>query len=394
MKIPALQKLLDLARAAVADGSLVRLTLGAPRGGDRSLKNVQVRAIELRGEPHLTFVYHHATRDITKNFPVEDGLALLAEVIGTEFRTAHLFTTKGTAQLEIRDGRGARLLEGPPQHNAAPAPRHDQARQRLVPTDRPWLRALGVVAASGQITRGMEAKYRQVDKFVEIFSTLARDAKLENLPSLRLFDMGCGKGYLTFAVHDWLQHVHFKNVHVCGIEARPELVDLCNGVVRDNALEGLEFSPGRIADRAPESCDVLIALHACNTATDDAIARGISAGARLIVVSPCCHQELRPQLVAPPVLEGALRHGILRERQAEFVTDALRAALLEWAGFETRVFEFISTEHTAKNLMIAALRRENGPAQTPDLAARVRALAAEYGIRHQTLAAHLGVNLS
>jgi hypothetical protein len=118
----------------------------------------------------------------------------------------------------------------------------------------------------------------------------------------------------------------------------------------------LEFSAGVIADAPLTACDVLIALHACDTATDDALARGIAAGARLLVVSPCCQKELRPQLQAPPVLADALQHGIFQERQAEFVTDALRAQLLEWAGFRTKVFEFISTEHTAKNLMIAGIR--------------------------------------
>jgi len=207
-----------------------------------------------------------------------------------------------------------------------------------------------------------------------------------------LIDLGCGKGYLTFAACEWLQRAGW-NASVRGIEARTELVELCNRVARENGFARLRFETGDIASASIERADVLIALHACDTATDDAIAKGIAASARLIVVSPCCHKELRPQLQPPPALAGALRHGILLERHAEFVTDALRAALLEWAGYETKVFEFVSTEHTAKNLMIAGVKR---PVPGDRAAAQLRArhLAAFYGIRSQRLADQLGFNFA
>jgi hypothetical protein len=204
--------------------------------------------------------------------------------------------------------------------------------------------------------------------------------------------MGCGKGYLTFAAYDWLRRGGSGEATVRGFEARPELVELGNRVARENNFAGLSFAAGSIATAKLEGVDTLVALHACDTATDDAIAQGIGAGASLIIVSPCCHKELRPQLTPPPVLAGALRHGILRERHAEFVTDSLRAALLEWAGYETKVFEFISTEHTAKNLMIAATKRPSN-LDRDEAAARVRELAAFYGIHAQQLAANLNFPL-
>jgi hypothetical protein len=153
----------------------------------------------------------------------------------------------------------------------------------------------------------------------------------------------------------------------------------------------LSFRQGTIADTPIDSLDILIALHACDTATDDALAKGIAGGASLLVVAPCCQKEIRPQMTAPPVLSLALRHGIFEERQAEFVTDALRAQLLEWAGYRTKVMEFISTEHTAKNTMIAAVRgREKAD---PELPGRIRAFAGFYGVRRQALADHLGFSL-
>jgi hypothetical protein len=197
--------------------------------------------------------------------------------------------------------------------------------------------------------------------------------------------MGCGKGYLTFATAAFFG----PRVEVRGIEARQELAELCQRVARAEKFTNLSFSAGNITETALEKTDVLIALHACDTATDDAIAKGIAANAALIVVSPCCQKELRPQLIAPPILADALKHGIFQERQSEFVTDALRALLLEWAGYRTKVFEFISTEHTAKNLMIAAIK--SGPSGNAATAEKLREFARFYGIRTQALATHLGV---
>jgi hypothetical protein len=179
---------------------------------------------------------------------------------------------------------------------------------------------------------------------------------------------------------------------VHGVEARADLVEFCSRVAFEQGLaKRLSFRQGSIADTDIESADVLIALHACDTATDDALAKGISAGAALLLVAPCCQKEIRPQLVSPPVLSAALRHGIFEERQAEFVTDALRAQLLEWAGYRTRVIEFISTEHTAKNLMITAVK---GLAEGDQLvASRIREFAAFYGVRRQSLASRLGFAL-
>jgi hypothetical protein len=164
-------------------------------------------------------------------------------------------------------------------------------------------------------------------------------------------------------------------------------------VARELACGGLSFLQGTIAEAHLEPADILVALHACDTATDDAIAKGIQAGVRLILVAPCCHRELRPQLRPPPALAAAFRHGIFRERQAEFVTDALRAALLDWAGYGTRVFEFIGADHTAKNLMIAATKRAAGGDQAVREAA-VRDLARAYGIRSQSLARRVGFALA
>lgn len=377
---------------------MVKLTLGKYRGPDASLKNLYVRPVVLKAGPHLCFLWRHATRDITKNVPPADALTQLEALLGADFLDAHLFTATATAQLECQPDGAARLKTGVLAPTAsAPAPgTHDQIKGHLVPADAPWLRALGVTNDRGQPREGMAAKYRQIQKFAELLTHLTSDAPLPADRPWQIADMGSGKGYLTFAV----AALFGPRAQVTGLERRPELAELCNRIARDTHFENLAFLAGDIPSAAIENQnsktqnqpDLLIALHACDTATDDALAHGLRSQAALLVVSPCCQKELRPQLTAPPVLADALRHGIFQERQAEFVTDALRAQLLEWAGYRTKVFEFISTEHTAKNLLIAATRA-HAPGD-PARAERIRAFAAFYGIRHHQLATHLGFSLA
>src|SRR5438128_245132 len=405
----AKQRWLELLTAALRDGTFVKLALSRPCGADASLKNVFVRPVSLRAGQRFSFVFRHATRDITKNLTREAGLTRIDTLLNGEFRAANLFTTGQSAQLELRDGQKPRLVLGQPRHASAPEPTHDRARKRMIdPKQSPWLHALGVTTAEGKVCVGMEAKFRQINNFVEILrSILGRTgreraagvppaesaaSRMLSARSLTLVDMGCGKGYLTFAAYDLLRQTGWTEATVRGIEARSELVDLCHRSARECGLDGLQFEAGTIARTSLDHADVLVALHACDTATDDAIAKGVQAGAALMLVAPCCHKELRPQLRPPPVLAETLKHGILRERQAEFVTDALRAALLEWAGYVTKVFAFISTEHTAKNLMIAAVKRKHSK-DREELARRAGDLAAFYGVRAQRLATQLGFEL-
>jgi hypothetical protein len=387
VKPPARDQFMALLREAALGGSLVKLTLGKPAGADKTLVNLFVRPVTLKAGPRLAFVWRHETRDVTKNHESEDALRLLDSAIGTQFLDAHLFTTARSVQLETGTGEG-RMHSKPLERTSIPPAGNDREKVRAIAPSAPWLRALGVTDEKGRPLAPMTDKFRQIEKFAEILRHLMAEAPFEPGKPVRVFDMGCGKGYLTFATAQLLG----PGGSVCGIEVRPDLVALCSKVAAEQGLsDRLSFREGSIATTEVEGANVLIALHACDTATDDAIAKGISAGAQLIVAAPCCQKELRPQMKAPPVLSAALKHGIFQERQAEFVTDALRAQLLEWAGYRTRVMEFISTEHTAKNTMITAVKaRGRG---TEDDGDPIREFASFYGIRHQALAAHLGFGL-
>lgn len=395
------QEWLDLLASALDDGTLVKVSLGAPRRPDAPVRRLLARPVSLREGSRLQLVWQMATHDVTKNLEPAEGVERIGELIGTDFCIGNLFSTQRCAQLEFRKGRAGRVTYSAPV--AAPAEAgHDRIKPRRVDAAQPWLQSLGITTTTGAVCKGHEAKFRQIHRFVELMEPLLAEAGIlpgggsttgsEGSP-VRLWDMGCGKGALTFALHEHLRGRTARPVFTRGVEERPALVEGANRVVRDAGCDGLEFVAGTIADVPRDAVDVLVALHACDTATDDALAAGVVSGAALLVVSPCCHREVRAQWVPPPVLAAAMQHGILREREAEFVTDALRAALLDWAGYEPRVVEFISPEHSGKNLMIAALKRRH-PADRDAAARRVREFAAFYGIRRQRLAEALGFDLA
>jgi hypothetical protein len=197
--------------------------------------------------------------------------------------------------------------------------------------------------------------------------------------------MGAGKGYLTFAM---ARAFAARGWEACivGVEARTELVESGNALAAELGFANLSFAQGMIGDWVPaDGLDVLVALHACDTATDDALFHGIKAGARLILTSPCCHKEVRAQLVAPDCLRGVLKHGILSERQAEIITDGIRALALENRGYEARVFEFVDAEHSGKNLMLSAMRRTHSNPAALKSADDLHRVLREFGIERQRL---------
>lgn len=432
---PEHDQLIARLQDCLRDGSFVSLTLGRPHGADGSLKKVLARRVVLRGEDHLSMVWRHSTRDVTRNVPLAEAPAQIRELISTQFHHAHLLTRSHDIQLALnRKGRwGLRIGKLAPQRDAqppeAPPASHDRPRERELSLDTPFLAELGVTDRQHRLIPAMARKWRQINKFAEILGHAIAQSRLAGRdPALavRVMDFGAGKGYLTFAVHHLLQ-AEGRQPDVVGIELREELTTLCNDAVARLGLTGLRFEAGDIADFARHACDpeasaehdanapprnpsedreeapassvgpddrgagstidIMIALHACDIATDIAMHHGILARAEIILCSPCCHKQLRPQMRSPDVLAPMLRHGIHMTEQAEMLTDSLRALLLQAQGYDTQVFEFISPEHTGKNKMVLAVRRAQPlpTAQRDALMARVAELKAFYGVTRQHL---------
>jgi SAM-dependent methyltransferase len=235
----------------------------------------------------------------------------------------------------------------------------------------------------------MARKWKQINKFVEVFAHAVERSPLAAAPAVRVLDFGSGKGYLTFAVHE---HLRQRGVapEVTGVELREDLATLCNEAAQRLSLDGLRFAQGDVRTHAAGGVDVMIALHACDTATDHAIHRGVRSGAAVILCSPCCHKQLRPQMHSPEVLQPMLQHGIHFGQQAEMVTDSLRALLLEAEGYEAQVFEFVALEHTSKNKMILAVKRQRpDPAAMAAAREQVQRIKDFYGVREHALEALL-----
>ncbi len=380
-----LQQFFDALGRSISDGSFVKLTLAKPHGGEPGLKNVYVRHVRVKQGERLSFLYRRETRDEVLNLPPSDGLALLRRLLGAEFLSAHLFTLGEDLRLDFNRRREPRLAVSPPTFKEPPPATHDREKRRLIDAAASvYLKGLGVTDERGQVRPAMGDKLRQINKFVEVVAGLLDGSPLKAREGLAVADVGSGKGYLTFAVYDYLNNTLGVRASVTGVEARGELVELCNRVARESGFDRLKFERGFIETFEPPPTDLLIALHACDTATDEAIYKGVAAGASVIITAPCCHKEVRPQMQAPEPLRGVLRHGHLLEREAESVTDSLRALLLESAGYKVKVFEFVSAEHTSKNTMIAAVKRET-PADREAALAQFRALKDFYGIREQRL---------
>ncbi len=392
---PAHERFLHLVRLALAGGQFGKLLLSGPVGDDADVERLTVRAIDLRGEPALSFLWRHRTKDVTKNHAPEAGLAEIAALLGNRFRNAHLHTAAEEVQFAVsRKGRETlrvTRLDGDAAAAEAPLPAvHDKAKQRPLDIAHPVWSALGLthlVKGEAALVPAMARKWKQINRFVEILAAAVDEAGLQ--APVRVADFGSGKGYLTFAVHDWLQSRGLQP-RVTGIELREDMVKLCSAIVENEGLAGLRFDQGDVRTQAVQPLDVMIALHACDIATDHALHVGLQSGARIIMSSPCCHKELRPQMTLPAVLRPMLQHGIHLGQEAEMVTDSLRALLLESQGYRTQVFEFIALEHTSKNKMILAVKAQGAAAEAlaarrPELLAQIAEIKRFYGLREQRL---------
>jgi len=371
----------ELLEHSLQSGSFVKATLSRPgKNAPPGLRKIFLRPVELRGAMMVSWTHRYDTRDEVKNLTPVETIARLRELCGTHFRNADAFTAANEATLtHNRRGEPAVFIRNAA-HSAPKETSHDHNKQRMLDSTSGWLHELGLTGPRGDVLPSSQAKWRQINKFLEIIAGLLRAASLP--PDAHIADMGCGKGYLTFALYEFLTaHLHLTP-QITGVELRPELVGFCNAVAQRAKFDGLRFESGSIDNWQPSRLDMLIALHACDTATDEAIAAGIKAGAQVIVVAPCCHKQVRKSMRARNELAPLLQHGILEERQAEILTDGIRALLLESRGYRTSVFEFISTEHTAKNLMITAVKQGQPSAKAIE---QVAALKESFGIREHRL---------
>lgn len=366
---------------SLADGTFVKLTLSKAGGQDKDFTNVYARRIELKGEDMLSFTLRYTTKDVTKNHAIPEGIGIIGLWLGVDFLNADLFTTQADISLQYNRKRKARLFRRKASHQATPPKQHDKQKQYFIEAKgNAYLHAMGITSANGKVKADGQRKFRQINKYIEIVdSLLQQHGHFPKQP--HIVDMGAGKGYLTFALYDHLVNNRSLQPTITGIELRESLVTFGNELAPKAGFTGLKFVAQDIFEYQPERIDMLIALHACDIATDIAIAKGVKAGAEIIIVAPCCHKQVRKAMQPTDAMQPILRHGILQERQAELVTDGIRALIMEDYGYETKVFEFVSTEHTPKNLMIVGIKGK----RNVQAAAEIARIKADFGVANHYL---------
>lgn len=393
--MPLLKKdFIDACKKSINNNQFVKLSLGNYCGYDGELKAIYIKLILIKNQKKLSFTYRNKTNDIVKNYEIDEAYLLLSDLISIHiFRFATLYTLEFDMIAEISKNDVLKLKKINPTHQSLLELRHDKQKNRkLEATGKQYLCDLKITDSNGVVYKNAQDKFRQINHYIEILSSL-----LKALPSkdiINIVDMGAGKGYLTFALFDYLTNTLKKPANIVGVEYRKDLVELCNAIAQKSDFRNLRFVQGSINEFETPKIDVLIALHACDTATDDAIYKGIKSNADLIVVAPCCHKQIRRAIEESKVkneLDFLVKYGIFLERQAEMVTDGIRAMILEYYGYVTKVFEFISDAHTPKNVLIVAEKKSTKNNKEAAILDKIKSTKNYFGIKQHHLEMLCGI---
>jgi SAM-dependent methyltransferase len=352
---PAAARRLVIDTVAAAD--FRRATFAGPqRGRPSPWLRITIRPVEIRGERHLQISHFDARKDVSENVPAAQIAGTLAVILNVGYAGIHLTTT--VEQIDLRTTKKGKILVGKKKADSSPEPlAHNRTKDVPLPEGRAdrLLETMGILTSSGQVKPTMRAKFTQINEFLKHLTHVLGDADLRGLGrEITLLDCGCGSSYLTLAVHHYLNDVLHLSAKILGVDVNDEVIRKSIAKSERLGAERIAFSCGPIESLDVQP-DIVLALHACDTATDDALAQAIRREARIVLAAPCCHHELKLG-VDSSALRPLLRHGILRERTADLVTDALRALLLRIMGYRTDVVEFVSHEHTPRNLLIRAVR--------------------------------------
>lgn len=406
-----MQKFINKLESSFKDGSFVKLTLSKPKAKNQDpkadLRNVYVKPIILRDEKMYSFTYRYERRDETKNYDAEQTLEMITNLVSEIFLNASLFTLTEDVTLLISKKGKATVMTKSVKEQREQNVEHDKVKNRLINPENPWWFKLGLTTREGKVTADMQHKFKQICKYVEIVDGVMKNVKFDG--KIRIADMGAGKGYLTFALYEYLTQKCKYDIEMEGVEIRPDLVVKINEIIKESDLKDFRFVESSIEDFVcqqttdsrqqtssnfsgsqvfsfSDPIDVLIALHACNTATDDAIIKGIESGAKLIICAPCCHKQIRQEMEKSKVVDSITRYGIFMERQAVMITDTIRALILEYFGYKTQVMEFIEMEHTPKNVLLVG-RKASVPNEEEKarILGEIKSLKERYGIERHYL---------
>lgn len=351
-----LEKFLDL----YINEDLIRIIISGPRQKEGPSK-IQIRPLLLKGQVMYQVTRTVGQKELHENHQRDEVLCLTDNWMQQEFRQLQL-EAKGVQGTVLASKKGrltikTKKIQG--REDFVPMLTHNRQKKYLlqegVPV--PYLIDLGIMNEAGKVKHARYDKFKQLNRFLEFIEDI-----LPRLPKDRevnIIDFGCGKSYLTFAMYHYLHELKGYDIQVIGLDLKADVIEICSRLAEKYHYEKLYFYQGDIASY--EGCshvDMVVTLHACDTATDHALAKAVRWGASVILSVPCCQHELNRQ-ISNDTLAPVLGYGILKERFAAILTDGLRAQMLESAGYDTQILEFIDVEHTPKNLLIRAVKNEN-----------------------------------
>ncbi|MBO4232025.1 MAG: methyltransferase [Bacteroidales bacterium] len=377
-----MEKFFEKLDSALKNNSFVKMTLSKPVSKNSELRNIYVKPILLKNNKMYQFTYRYERRDETKNFDIKQTMEQVRGLVPEVFQNVSLFTlTEDVTLLVSKKGKPALICKKTNEIREADLS-HDHEKQRLIDPANPWWHLLGLTSRDGKVIADMQHKFKQICKYVEIVDGVMRQTKFGD--EIHITDMGAGKGYLTFALYEYLTTHYDKKIVMEGVEIRKDLVLKINDLIEKckdarPCVSTIHFVQNSIDEYKPSNLDVLIALHACDTATDDAILKGIRNNAKLIICAPCCHKQIRREMEKSGKYDSITKYGIFLERQAVMITDAVRALVLEYCGYKTQVMEFIEIDNTPKNVLLVG-RKSDKPVDKEAIAKQINDLLARYGI--------------
>lgn len=335
---------------------IYKCILSFQKDKENKLLKITVRPILLQGKTLYQVTHHYETKELHQNYETKELHKLLINLIGKTFRQALLQTNLYDYHIYFEKDNQAKIKKKRPTGKSLPLSHNRQKNYILSENEPfPFLIALGIQNQKGGIKNEKRSKFLQINRFLEVVADILSHLDLSK--KVKIVDFGCGKAYLTFALYYYLSEIKKLPITITGIDLKEEVILQCQTLANQLGYNNLHFSIGNITDfDVEEKVSMVVALHACNTATDIALSKAVKSGADIILAAPCCQHELFSQ-VSSDDLHPLLEHGLLKERFAALVTDAARGKLLETVGYQVQMIEFIDAEHTPKNLLIRAVRK-------------------------------------
>lgn len=358
-----MEKVTQILCGAFDSGKLIKVIFAGKRKKSIEYKKVTLRPVSIKGEYMYQAEFHYDKKVTHQNIPYDEGIDFACELIENEFKQVNILTETEDIQILASKPEKPKITRQAAQRKAGDIS-HDKKKQYIIEDGKPceFLIELGVMSPEGKVFKKHYSKFRQINRYLEI-----ADDSFDALPKegrLRIIDFGCGKSYLTFALYYYLKLVKGRDVDIIGLDLKEDVIRFCNETAKKLGYNELTFLTGDIADFVSTGADMVVTLHACDTATDFALINAVKWHSKVILSVPCCQHELFSQIESD-INQPMLKHGIIKDKFTELLTNSLRGLKLEAAGYDVNMIEFTSLEHTAKNVMIKAVmpERENASAK-------------------------------